>query len=199
MGNNGSITIANTDGVYVQIGDVRLVYDKANTAIKVVKSDGTTAANFYATGGITAYGEGSGSSGGGGLNGSVKSYADALKLTSESLSEVASAYSIKALSRRIDNIATELGGLSLSWDNITGKPSTFAPSAHTHKWAEITDRITKVSQLTNDSGYTKNTGTVTSVSLTLPAGLTCATKTITTSGTLFQQQLNKVLGIVLYQ
>ena len=98
---NGSITIANTDGVYVQIGDVRLVYDKANTAIKVVKSDGTTAANFYATGGITAYGEGSGSSGGGGLNGSVKSYADALKLTSESLSEIASAYSIKALDSRI--------------------------------------------------------------------------------------------------
>ena len=106
-----------------------------------------------------------------------------MKLTSESLSEVASAYSIKALSSRIDNISTELGGLSLSWNNITGKPSTFAPSAHTHKWADITDRITKVSQLTNDSGYTKNTGTVTSVSLTLPAGLTCATKTITTSGT----------------
>jgi hypothetical protein len=98
---NGSITIANTDGVYVQIGDVRLVYDKANTAIKVVKSDGTTAANFYATGGITAYGEGSVSSGGGGLNGSVKSYADALKLASESLSEIASAYSIKALDSRI--------------------------------------------------------------------------------------------------
>ena len=101
---NGSITIANTDGVYVQIGDVRLVYDKANTAIKVVKSDGTTAANFYATGGITAYGEGSGSSGGGGLNGSVKSYADALKLTSESLSEIASAYSIKQLSTRISSL-----------------------------------------------------------------------------------------------
>ena len=101
---NGSITIANTDGVYVQIGDVRLVYDKANTAIKVVKSDGTTAANFYATGGITAYGEGSGSSGGGGLNGSVKSYADALKLASESLSEVASAYSIKALDSRISSL-----------------------------------------------------------------------------------------------
>ena len=101
---NGSITIANTDGVYVQIGDVRLVYDKANTAIKVVKSDGTTAANFYATGGITAYGEGSGSSGGGGLNGSVKSYADALKLTSESLSEIASAYSVKALDSRISSL-----------------------------------------------------------------------------------------------
>lgn len=113
---NGSITIANTDGVYVQIGDVRLVYDKANTAIKVVKSDGTTAANFYATGGITAYGEGSGSSGGGGLNGSVKSYADALKLASESLSEIASAYSIKQLSIRI----TSLEGGSATSISVSG-------------------------------------------------------------------------------
>ena len=113
---NGSITIANTDGVYVQIGDVRLVYDKANTAIKVVKSDGTTAANFYATGGITAYGEGSASSGGGGLNGSVKSYADALKLTSESLSEIASAYSIKQLSTRI----TSLEGGSATSISVSG-------------------------------------------------------------------------------
>lgn len=289
---NGSITIANTDGVYVQIGDVRLVYDKANTAIKVVKSDGTTAANFYATGGITAYGEGSGSSGGGGLNGSVKSYADALKLASESLSEIASAYSIKQLSTRITSLeggsatsisvsgggnavtsvtkngttisvvkgstfltshqslsaylktenanntflklsggtisnnlivngsikttklylpsigegyivsgvkdtngsdfasvncilknwnslgissyddiirivfnsrdgdiylrgelsAASLSG-NLSWSYITDRPSSYTPSAHTHKWTEITDRITKVSQLTNDKGY----------------------------------------------
>ena len=125
---------------------IKITYDATNKAIKV---DG----NLYATGGITAYGEGSGSSSGGGLNGSVKSYSDALKLTSESLSEIASAYSIKALSSRIDNISTELGSLNLSWNNITGKPSTFAPSAHTHKWAEITDRITKVSQLTNDAGY----------------------------------------------
>lgn len=39
------------------------------------------------------------------------------------------------------------------WNNIINKPSTFAPSAHTHKWTDITDRITKVSQLTNDMGY----------------------------------------------
>ena len=203
---NGSITIANTDGVYVQIGDVRLVYDKANTAIKVVKSDGTTAANFYATGGITAYGEGSGSSGGGGLNASVISYARIIEgsYTDADLTSIPNAYAVKALSSRIDNIATELGGLNLSWNNITGKPSTFAPSAHKHKWVDITDRITKVSQLTNDAGYltahqslasyytkaeidakgyTTNKGTVTSVALTLPTGLTCATKTITTSGT----------------
>ena len=147
---SGNIT---TEGA-LKIGGVYLSWDSDNNALRLSKdAAGKEAANFYALGGITAYGKGAGTSGGGGLNGSVKSYADALKLTSESLSEVASAYSIKALSRRIDNIATELGGLNLSWNNITGKPSTFTPSAHTHKWTEITDRITKVSQLTNDKGY----------------------------------------------
>ena len=157
---------------------IKLTYDATNKAIKI---DG----NLYATGGITAYGAASSVSGGGGLNASVISYARIIEgnYTDADLTSIPNAYAIKALSSRIDNIATELGGLNLSWNNITGKPSTFAPSAHTHKWAEITDRITKVSQLTNDSGYTKNTGTVTSVSLTLPTGLTCATKTITTSGT----------------
>ena len=178
---NGSIIVPS--GKYISIGNIKMEYDAANKALKITNTTTEEVANLYTSGGVSAYGVGASSSSGGGLNGSVKAYADAIRLTTENLSEVASAYSIKALSRRIDNIATELGGLSLSWDNITGKPSTFAPSAHTHKWAEITDRITKVSQLTNDSGYTKNTGTVTSVSLTLPAGLTCATKTITTSGT----------------
>lgn len=177
---------------------ISITYDATNKAIKI---DG----NLYATGGITAYGASS-VSGGGGLNASVISYARIIEgnYTDADLTSIPNAYAIKAISSRIDNIATELGGLSLSWNNITGKPSTFAPSAHTHKWAEITDRITKVSQLTNDAGYltthqslasyytkaeidakgyTTNKGTVTSVGLTLPTGLTCATKTITTSGT----------------
>ena len=76
---------------------IKLTYDATNKAIKI---DG----NLYATGGITAYGEGSSSSSGGGLNGSVKSYSEALKLTSESLSEIASAYSIKALASRISSL-----------------------------------------------------------------------------------------------
>ncbi len=178
---------------------IKLTYDATNKAIKV---DG----NLYATGGITAYGAASSGAGGGGLNASVISYARIIEgsYTDADLTSIPNAYAIKALSSRIDNIATELGGLNLSWNNITGKPSTFAPSAHTHKWTEITDRITKVSQLTNDAGYltahqslasyytkaeidakgyTTNKGTVTSVGLTLPTGLTCATKTITTSGT----------------
>ena len=178
---------------------IKLTYDATNKAIKI---DG----NLYTTGGITAYGAGASTTGGGGLIASVISYARILEgsYTDADLTSIPNAYAIKALSSRIDNIATELGGLNLSWNNITGKPSTFTPSAHTHKWTEITDRITKVSQLTNDKGYltahqslasyytkaeidakgyTTNKGTVTSVALTLPTGLTCATKTITTSGT----------------
>lgn len=77
---------------------IKLTYDSTNKAIKI---DG----NLYATGGITAYGAGaSATGGGGGLNGSVKSYSNALKLTSESLSEIASAYSIKALDSRISSL-----------------------------------------------------------------------------------------------
>ena len=178
---------------------IKLTYDSKNKAIKI---DG----NLYTTGGITAYGAGASTTGGGGLIASVISYARIIEgnYTDADLTSIPNAYAIKALSSRIDNIATELGGLNLSWNNITGKPSTFTPSAHTHKWTEITDRITKVSQLTNDKGYltahqslasyytkaeidakgyTTNKGTVTSVALTLPTGLTCATKTITTSGT----------------
>ena len=195
LGVSGDATFEGT----ITFHGIKLTYDSTNKAIKI---DG----NLYTTGGITAYGAGASTTGGGGLNASVISYARILEgsYTDADLTSIPNAYAIKALSSRIDNIATELGGLNLSWNNITGKPSTFTPSAHTHKWTEITDRITKVSQLTNDKGYltahqslasyytkaeidakgyTTNKGTVTSVALTLPTGLTCATKTITTSGT----------------
>lgn len=195
LGVSGDATFEGT----ISFHGIKLTYDSTNKAIKI---DG----NLYTTGGITAYGAGASTTGGGGLIASVISYARILEgsYTDADLTSIPNAYAIKALSSRIDNIATELGGLSLSWNNITGKPSTFTPSAHTHKWTEITDRITKVSQLTNDKGYltahqslasyytkaeidakgyTTNKGTVTSVALTLPTGLTCATKVITTSGT----------------
>lgn len=154
---NGSITIANTDGAYVQIGDVRLVYDKANTAIKVVKSDGTTAANFYATGGISAYGEGSAGTTGSN-NFSAKAYADSIKLTSENLSEIASAYSIavlnNSLNAAIGRISTLEGGsatsiettgsgnavtsVSKSGTKITfTKGSTFSLNGHTHDFITV--------------------------------------------------------------
>ncbi len=201
---NGSIIVP--DGKNITIGNIKMEYDATNKALKITNTTTNEVANLYTSGGISAYGVGTASSSGGGLNGSVISYARIIEgnYTDADLTSIPNAYAIKALSSRIDNIATELGGLNLSWNNITGKPSTFAPSAHTHKWTEITDRITKVSQLTNDAGYltahqslasyytkaeidakgyTTNKGTVTSVALTLPTGLVCATKTITTSGT----------------
>ena len=201
---NGSIIVP--DGKYISIGNIKMEYDATNKALKITNTTTNEVANLYTSGGVSAYGVGTSSSSGGGLIASVISYARIIEgnYTDADLTSIPNAYAIKALSSRIDNIASELGGLSLSWNNITGKPSTFTPSAHTHKWTEITDRITKVSQLTNDAGYltahqslasyytkaeidakgyTTNKGTVTSVALTLPTGLTCATKTITTSGT----------------
>lgn len=98
---SGNVT---TEGS-LKIGGIYLSYDSANNALRLSKdAAGKEAANFYATGGVSAYGVGTSSSSGGGLNGSVKSYSNALKLTSESLSEIASAYSIKALDSRISSL-----------------------------------------------------------------------------------------------
>ena len=52
-----------SDGQGIQIGSIKIVYDSGNNALKVIKSDGTSA-NFYATGGVSALG--SGDIGGGG-------------------------------------------------------------------------------------------------------------------------------------
>ena len=59
--------------------------------------------------------------------------------------------------------ATSAG--SVAWNNVTGRPSTFAPSEHTHKWADITDHITKLSQLTNDKDFV--TGSVNGNTITI--------------------------------
>lgn len=162
----------------VTINGVTITYDANNKALKI---DGS----IYATGGISAYGD-SGNEGGGGLNASVLSYENILagSYDDSDLSHIPNAYAIKALSSRIDNISTELSGLNLDWSNITGKPSTFTPSAHTHKWADITDHPTSLSQFTNDEGFTDNKGTVTSIAMTVPTGLSVTGSPITTSGTL---------------
>lgn len=57
----GNITIST--GTYLQIGDIRLVYESTSNSIKVVKADGS-AANLYATGGVSALGLGDSGSGG---------------------------------------------------------------------------------------------------------------------------------------
>lgn len=64
VGNN--ITAGSADGTYIQIGGARIVWDNQNKALKVIQSDNSTAANFYATGAISALGQGVDGGGGGG-------------------------------------------------------------------------------------------------------------------------------------
>ena len=172
---------------------IKITYDATNKAIKI---DG----NLYATGGITAYGAGASTTGGGGgLNGSVKSYSSALKLTSESLSEIASAYSIKALDSRISSLeggsamdvsvsgsgnavtAISKSGTTISvtkgttfltshqslasYLTRTDAASLYQPKGNyltSHQsladYAKKTEIPTKVSQLTNDTGYITSSG-----------------------------------------
>ena len=60
----GNIKTSTSNGAYIQVGAIRLVYDSTNNAIKVIKSDGTNA-NLYSTGGISALGANTESGGGG--------------------------------------------------------------------------------------------------------------------------------------
>jgi hypothetical protein len=52
---SGLIISSGHDESYLQIGDIRLIYDQENNAIKAEKYNGQ-AANFYATGGVSALG-----------------------------------------------------------------------------------------------------------------------------------------------
>lgn len=147
---------SNTGGSF-QIGNIILRTKSGDPNIlEIVSASSNKTAHLGVQGGVSAYGTYTPSTGGGGgLNATVISYSKILEgaYTDTDLTSIPNAYSVKALSNRIDNIATELDGLNLSWNNITDKPTTFTPSAHNHKWIDITDRITKVSQLTNDVGY----------------------------------------------
>lgn len=95
-----------TTGGSFQIGNIILRTKSGDPNIlEIVSASNNKTAHLGVQGGVSAYGTYTPSTGGGGgLNGSVKSYSSALKLTSESLSEIASAYSIKALDSRISSL-----------------------------------------------------------------------------------------------
>ena len=81
-------------------------------------------------------------------------YAKAADLTTE----VARAKAAEAAKADASHTHTkaDITDLSLSWDAVTDKPTSYTPSAHTHTKSDITDMPTiptKTSQLTNDSGF----------------------------------------------
>ena len=112
---------------YLQIGSVaRFKYNSANNAIYIEKEDGTPV-NFYATGGITALGQGSIPTSGGAshlyeledINLNLPTEGQFLKYDGTSW------------------INADIVIPTLSWNNIIDKPTSFNPSTHIHNISDI--------------------------------------------------------------
>lgn len=106
----GNILGGTNNGVYLQLGNIRIVYDATNNALKVIKSDGT-AANLYSTGALAARHAGAGTEpGSGGLIKNVYAYADLDKTYSNTtLTDTFNAYTINEVNKRLK--AVEAKGL----------------------------------------------------------------------------------------
>ena len=150
------------------IGDIYLSWDKENNAVKVSKADGS-AANFYAEGGISAFGAGSmqGSGGSGMSYERLDNWAD---YSVDKATAVLSAVLGNDLNERLKKV--EGGALtsvdwsiiqnkptsmpasdvpawakattkpSYAWNEITGKPNEFNPATHSHSFASLTGKPT---------------------------------------------------------
>ena len=150
------------------IGDIYLSWDKENNAVKVSKADGS-AANFYAEGGISAFGAGSmqGSGGSGMSYERMDNWAD---YSVDKATAVLSAFLGNDLNERLKKV--EIGALtsvdwsiiknkpasmpasdvpawakaatkpSYAWSEITGKPNEFNPAVHSHSFASLLNKPT---------------------------------------------------------
>ena len=150
------------------IGDIYLSWDKENNAVKVSKADGS-AANFYAEGGISAFGAGSmqGSGGSGMSYERLDNWAD---YSVDKAAAVLSAFLGNDLNERLKKV--EGGALtsvdwsiiqnkptsmpasdvpawakaatkpSYAWNEITGKPNEFNPAAHSHSFSSLLNKPT---------------------------------------------------------
>lgn len=81
-------------------------------------------------------------------------------LTSTDTTKALSANMGRVLKSLIDSITTTQGGqavITIDWSNVTNKPSTFAPSAHTHNLNEINNlQSTLTTQNSNISAMQTN-------------------------------------------
>lgn len=90
-------------------------------------------------------------------------------------------YVLKSL---IDNITTTGGGqavITVDWSNVTNKPSTFAPSSHTHSMNDVTNLSSTIStQNANISSVQQVVGThVNNSSIHLNSGQIAKLNTLT--------------------
>ena len=70
----------------------------------------------------------------------------------------------------------DLADMTISWSKITGKPSTFTPSSHTHSGTQVTGLTTNRALVSNGSGQVSVSG-VTSTELGYLDGVTSSVQT----------------------
>lgn len=177
----GDVTVTTIVGPKVKsalvIGDAMLVWDAQNSAVYVINRDGTTAANFYATGGVSALGYSPGGGGGGGVsaltdlldvqisspsNGQALVYDTSLspaKWVNKTIFE-SMTYGSNVLSLTISgvtrNVTIQAGTSSVDWDNITNKPNT---ATRWPTFAEVTSKPTTLGDYGITDAYISN-GTI---------------------------------------
>lgn len=193
----------------IVLGNIMMVYDQTNNAIKVVNRDGSTAANFYATGGVSALGYNPGGGGltyglswsygsvsgaqGGSYDGSVsKSFL--IPNDTSHLSNGAGFITSAALSGylHIGSDGVVEGGQYYDF-HVQGTTADFATRLQASGTYNNTltfpseDGVIATRNWVNQQGFlTSETyrGTVTSVGLSMPSGFSVSGSPVTSSGTL---------------
>ena len=125
---------------YIQIGKGRIYWDEANNALYVKSSDGSSAINFYSLGELSAggYEEGSGE-------------------------DVGNIFGIKVNGQTYKPVEGYITipdyPTSLTWANITGKPSWIGNTKPSYTFAEITSKPTTLAGYGIKDAYIQN-GTI---------------------------------------
>lgn len=115
---------------YIQVGSARLRYDSANNALYVQKSDGS-ACGFYATGFVSAKGANSDA------GSAVAGVTELSDLEDVTISSPVNGQALVYRNGTWKNEAIETGMTSVSWDDVTGKPTWIGSTKPTYTAAEV--------------------------------------------------------------
>lgn len=185
----GNIATANINGAYIKVGSATISWDSVNGALRIDKP-------VYSTSSLSAFGLGSGGASGGSSYERLDDWDD---YTGTKSGWVLSALLGNDLDIRVTNLETSTP--NVSWGtpasyyvplNINGSTKNLSLNGHIHSQYLTGITASQVTTAlgftpynsTNPSGYTTNKGTVTSVGLSVPTGLSVSDSPVTVSGTL---------------
>jgi len=146
--NSSSSTNNNSTATSTSMADTFFYYND-DTGFVTCRYD------LASVGNVVAYADGT-EAGGGSGGGSNVEVVDNLESTD---TEAAlSANQGRVLKGLIDNAQTSGGGTatSIDWTNVTNKPSTFPPSAHTHSISDVTGLQNNLSTLSSNIATTQS-------------------------------------------